>query len=107
MLKSGHLLYVVFLCQQAVEKVLKALWCDKREDSPPYTHNLEVLSESLDLKLSDENNFFLELLSRFYIVGRYPSFKQKLASDLDLKKAEQMFQNSKEFVQWCKQSMKM
>jgi len=107
MLKSGHLLYVAFLCQQSVEKVLKALWCDAREDSPPYTHNLEVLSESLELKLSDENKTFLELLNRFYIVGRYPSFKQKLASDLDREKATDMIQKSKEFVQWCKQSMKM
>ena len=107
MLKSGHFLYVAFLCQQAVEKTLKALWCTAREDSPPYTHNLEVLSESLNLKLSDENQTFLELLNQFYIVGRYPSFKQKLALDLDRKKASDMIQKSKEFVQWCKQSMKM
>ena len=77
MLKSGHCLYVAFLCQQAVEKVLKASWSSSKEGFPPYTHNLATLSESLGLSLSEGQKELLDLLGRYYIVGRYPSFNQR------------------------------
>ncbi|OGQ05393.1 MAG: hypothetical protein A2W61_05845 [Deltaproteobacteria bacterium RIFCSPLOWO2_01_44_7] len=107
MLKSKHLLYVAFLCQQAVEKVLKAMWCARCDDSPPYTHNLGVLVESLKLSLSDEQLDFLELLNRFYIVGRYPTFKQKLASSLQEKNTTDLLKQTEEFILWCRQSIPM
>ncbi|MFH1769272.1 MAG: HEPN domain-containing protein [Parcubacteria group bacterium] len=82
MKRSGHNLYVAFLCQQAVEKALKASWCRLRNDSPPYIHNLSTLVESLNLDLTDAQYLLVDRLNRYYIVGRYPSFKQKLASEL-------------------------
>ena len=90
--KSGHLLYVAFLCQQAVEKILKGLWCQKKTNSPPYVHNLITLSESLNLPLIKSQQHLLDLLNRYYIVGRYPTFKQKLAVTLNKKKHKVYFE---------------
>lgn len=107
MLASGHFLYVAFLCQQATEKILKALWSSLREDLPPYTHNLGTLAESLGLSLTESQKGLLDLLGRYYIVGRYPSFKQKLAMALNKEKAGDLLKQTEDFIQWCRQSTKM
>lgn len=107
MKKSGHLLYVAFLCQQAIEKMLKACWCSSRTDSPPYVHNLATLSETLGLNLSESQRLLVERLNRYYIVGRYPSFKQRLALELNKKDAEELLKETEEFVKWCRKSTLM
>ena len=43
MLKSGRWLYVVFMCQQAVEKLVKGLYVLYIDDNVPKTHNIRVL----------------------------------------------------------------
>ena len=68
LLKSGHFLYVAFLCQQASEKMLKGMWCALRKDSPPYSHNLSTLALSLDLSLSEIQ---IEMRKRGYSVSRW------------------------------------
>lgn len=45
MLSSGRYLYVVFCCQQAVEKALKALIVVRTGEMPPRLHNLPRLAE--------------------------------------------------------------
>lgn len=46
MLASGRYLYVVFCCQQAVEKALKAVIVRKTGALPPRVHNLLRLADS-------------------------------------------------------------
>ena len=53
MLARGRYLYVAFTCQQAIEKLLKALFVKTKNCTPPYTHNL--------LKLCDETGLMSEL----------------------------------------------
>jgi HEPN domain-containing protein len=43
MLKNSRYLYVGFMCQQSIEKVLKAIYVKEEEKTPPYTHNLKRL----------------------------------------------------------------
>ena len=105
MLRSGHLLYVAFLCQQALEKTLKARWCALNADSPPFVHNLSTLAESMELSLSAEQRTLLDRLTRYYIVGRYPTFKQKLATALTQHDAARMLDEAREFSEWCRKSM--
>ncbi len=45
MYQTGRWLYVAFMCHQVIEKVLKAYWCFKRDDDPPYTHNHRRIAE--------------------------------------------------------------
>jgi len=42
-LRSGRWLYVVFMCQQAVEKLVKGLYILYVDDNVPRTHNIRVL----------------------------------------------------------------
>jgi HEPN domain-containing protein len=43
MLKAGRWLYVVFTCQQAIEKLSKGLYTLYIDDNVPYTNNTEIL----------------------------------------------------------------
>lgn len=40
MLHTQRYLYVAFMCQQAIEKILKALYIQKKNELPLRTHNL-------------------------------------------------------------------
>jgi HEPN domain-containing protein len=50
MLQTQRLLYVGFMCQQAIEKILKACFVKYRGVTPPYTHNLLRLVAELSWK---------------------------------------------------------
>lgn len=43
MYKTGRYLYVLFMCQQSVEKMLKGLVVQETGSFPPKTHDLERL----------------------------------------------------------------
>ena len=45
MFKSRRYLYVLFTCQQSVEKILKALVTKNTKQFPPKTHDLLKLAE--------------------------------------------------------------
>jgi HEPN domain-containing protein len=46
MFKAGRFLYVLFCCQQAIEKALKAVIVKKTGELPPRIHNLLRLAET-------------------------------------------------------------
>jgi HEPN domain-containing protein len=50
MLDSGRYLYVVFMCQQAVEKITKGLFVLNNGEEPPRTHNILFLFENIQFK---------------------------------------------------------
>lgn len=43
MLNSGRYLYVVFMCQQALEKLAKGLYCYYINDKVPRVHNISFI----------------------------------------------------------------
>lgn len=98
--KTGRYLYVAFMCQQAIEKYLKALLCDATSKMPPYIHNLNTLAEHLGLKLNDSQLDFLSLLSSYYINARYPVIKQQLASSLNKRESSELLRKTGDFIQW-------
>ena len=61
-----------FLCQQAVEKLLKAAIVAQAGKRPPYEHNLWILRQQLTLDLPERIEQHLATLSPHYITSRYP-----------------------------------
>lgn len=107
MMNNGRYLYVAFMCQQAIEKILKGLIHHKTDQLPPYTHNLTALGESSGFKFSENQLDFLALLTRYYINTRYPDHKQKLADDINEKKAGEILKNSEILYQCLKNELKI
>ena len=100
MFDSGRYLYVLFCCQQAVEKTLKALIVKRTSDFPPRLHNLLRLAEIADIKMEPDREDFLGELSGYYIQTRYPEEIQSLAQALDREIAQDALDKTEEVTEW-------
>ncbi len=109
MYAGGRWLYVVFMCQQAVEKLVKGLYVLYVEDNVPKTHNIRVLVEKFESLLpepiTDEQYNLFEDLTIHYLNGRYPDYRQKLGERLNKHIAAEFLNRTKEVFAWL-QTMK-
>lgn len=102
MLTSGRYLYVVFMCQQAIEKVIKALYINILDAEPPRSHNLAFIFNKLGIAASADTLELFNKLSAHYINNRYPEYKNKLSSLLDKNTAEEFITKTEETYKWLK-----
>lgn len=102
-LRNAKYLHSAYMCQQAVEKVLKALITASGELPNPI-HDLYALSEDADIDdiLTVEQKFFLRALTTYAIASRYPERKKKLFSLCKKEEAEKLLKSSKEMIKWVK-----
>jgi HEPN domain-containing protein len=100
--KSGRYLYTVFMCQQAIEKILKAIHLHKSSKDAPLSHNLVYLQGLLKFNLKEDHLKLLAELTAYYIEGRYPSYKAKLSKLVDKKKSTEILKKSGELYKWLK-----
>ena len=107
MLGGGYLLYVAFLCHQAVEKALKAYYAAYNDDEPPYTHSHMRLLDVCGLtgEISSEHLRFLNLMGPMYIKARYPEQKAKTARTLTKDGCLQMIETTKQLTQWIEKRL--
>jgi HEPN domain-containing protein len=56
--------------QQAVEKALKALWVERKDNEPPRTHDLVRLGDEFDVPREWLGEF--AVMTEAYLVSRYP-----------------------------------
>jgi len=83
LLKTRRYLHVLFMCQQALEKILKAHATVRTARFPPRIHNLVRLGELADTELSTAERELLERLSLYYLQTRYPPELKALAKRVD------------------------
>ena len=106
MLETGRYLYVAFMCQQAIEKLLKAIYTQKKAEVPPRTHNLLLLRKAMMLTISEEDMEFLSELNKFYIETRYPEDRDKLAKTIHRKDASDILEKAKEVWKCLRKMLK-
>lgn len=106
--EHGRYLHMAFFCQQSIEKMLKGLYFELNQQTPPRKHDLLALAASCDLldKLSLEQKTFLATVSEYYIESRYPEDRDSLARTCTKEFAEQMLCESKEVLAWVKSRLK-
>ncbi len=104
MYAGGRWLYVVFMCQQAIEKLVKGLYVLYVDDNVPKTHNIRVLVERFENLLpeaiTDEHYNLFEDLTIHYLNGRYTDYKQKLSERMNKHTATEFLKRSKEAFAW-------
>ena len=104
MLDTRRYLYVAYMCQQAVEKLLKAIIAQHGKENLPI-HNLNRLAELAELsgELEEEQIDLLAELTAYNIVARYGDYKESLSEIVDIQKAKFLFDKTQELFQWlCK-----
>jgi HEPN domain-containing protein len=100
MLKAQRYLYVLFCCQQAIEKALKAVVAKQTNDFPPRTHNLPELAEDLHLALTAEQSALFLSLTRRYIGSRYPQDVKRLGETVTAAEAKKTLAATQEALKW-------
>ena len=100
-------LYVGFMCNQTMEKILKAYYVFKNKKTPPYTHNMRRLATEANLykELSEKQKDFIDDMIPFNIEGRYPEYKQMLYDTLKRTECESLIEGTEEFVKWIKSKL--
>ena len=107
LLKTGHLLYVAFLCHQALEKVLKAYYAANNDDDPPYTHSHTRLLNVCGLtdEISPEHLRFIDFMVPMYIKARYPEQKVAASRSLSSNTCHYIIDTTKQLTQWIEERL--
>lgn len=105
MLKTGRYLYVLFMCQQAVEKLLKGLVVKRTRAFPPKTHDLERLATLCSLALTPAQAELLRGLTAYYIETRYPENTRKIARETGKEKSRNYLRQTREIMTWLRQEL--
>ena len=107
MLDTGRYLYVAYMCQQTIEKMLKAIIAQQGKENFPI-HNLNRLAEiaSISDKLTSEQFNFLAELTPYHIEARYGDYKESLSEIINDKEAEQIYRKTKGIYKWLYQKIK-
>lgn len=102
MFKAGRYLYVLFTCQQAVEKILKALVVQNTEKLPPRIHDLVKLSDFAKIELPEDKAEFLAKLNFYYLETRYPEQVVDLSKDIKKETAGIYLSKTEGVLNWLK-----
>jgi HEPN domain-containing protein len=104
MLVSGRWVYVVFMCQQAIEKLMKGLYVVYKGDEAPRIHTLSrIIDRFIDDSgetMSEGRYALFDRLTAFYISGRYTDYKDKLSQSVDEGEARELLHRTKEAFTW-------
>jgi len=100
MLDAGRYLYVLFCCQQAVEKMLKALIAKRTRELPPRLHNLMRLAEVASLTIPEDTAHLFRRLTDFYIASRYPEELEAATWNVDASQVQQTYVATEEVLRW-------
>lgn len=98
--------YAIFMCQQSIEKYLKAIYMKKKQEFPPRIHNLFRLAEKIDKELFPESylEFFSEL-SLYYIQSRYPEDIDRIEEINTKKRAKEILKQTGEISKWITKTL--
>ena len=101
MLAARRYVYVLFCCQQAIEKALKAHIAEQGDEAPPLIHNLVRLRQLAfpDGGLPCDDDFLREL-SAYYIQSRYLAEMVYLTDISDEVDIGRVATKTREVTQW-------
>ena len=84
-----------YFCQQAAEKLLKAV-VTEQELEAPRTHDLVELADLAGIELSEERRTFLTRLSDHAVRSRYPG------AEYNEERVRELLHETKRFFEWLR-----
>ena len=104
MLDTERYLYVAYMCQQAVEKLLNAIIAQQNKENRPI-HNLNRLAEIAGIRndLNTEQFNFLAELTPYCIETRYGDYKESLSEIINEERARQVYKKTQGLFKWLYQ----
>jgi HEPN domain-containing protein len=103
-INGGHYLWAMVMCQQTIEKTLKAIHI--KNNSSPFrrTHKLLQLAQDINIihHIDDEKEDLFNDLVTYYLDSRYPDTHKKLKVVCDENYMQITLSKTKEVYQWLK-----
>ena len=105
--KSKRFLYVGFMCHQTIEKIFKAYFSHKKEDTAPYSHSLSYLAKKGDFynDFSEDQKDFIDQIEPLNIEARYPLHKERLLKSLNENKCREILDKTNDLQSWIKMKL--
>lgn len=100
MFEAGRYIYVLFCCQQALEKAFKGLIAKRTGETPKRTHNLTQLTGDAGVKLTESQILLLARLTEYYVKTRYPEEFETTAAVVWKPIAESTLVQTEEMNKW-------
>jgi HEPN domain-containing protein len=106
--KGDQFLWTVFMCQQCIEKTLKALYIHNKKEIPPKKHDLLSLSKSSNIfeLLNDDIIDLFTYLNLYYIETRYSEKREELKAKCNKENTFKILNQTKEVFEWLKNMLK-
>lgn len=106
MFKASRYNYAMFMCQQSLEDILKAIILLKTKKRPPYIHDLVKLLEITKIKMPNNQFRKLEEINPHYIQARYhrARFDSRIYNKTN---AQKLILETKEILKWLIQKEKL
>lgn len=107
MYSARRYIYSVFMCQQAIEKCLKAYMVFKKIELVP-VHNLRRLAEMAGIvdEINKDDLQRMDFLSQYYLNARYKEDVEELLSQITPEKAVDFLNFTREKIKWLTQKMR-
>jgi len=101
-------LHTGFMCQQCIEKALKAYFIYAKDKRHPHQHNVEILAEMTNLldSMNDDQKQVLKKLVPLYIETRYEDEKNLIAERLTRPYCKDLLSDTEVLFEWILQLMK-
>jgi HEPN domain-containing protein len=106
-LQGNQYLWCIFMCQQAIEKTLKAIYQFKKHKIPPFKHDLIFLTKSADIidECSEEIIELFAYLNIHYIETRYSEKRDELKVNLTRNNTQVTLEDTKRIFEWLKSKL--
>jgi HEPN domain-containing protein len=92
----------LFFAHLALEKTLKAYCTHKEGTHPPYTHDLLKIANQSGLAITEQEEDFLDEVTRFNIRARYPEEKFAFYKLATRRYAQKYLEDIREWLQRLK-----
>ncbi len=102
--RAGYYHWSLFIGHLVIEKLLKAVYVKRKNDNPPYTHDLNKLVQKAGIEITEEQIFQLDTITSFNISGRYDDYKRSFYNKCDKKYTTVWIKNIKLFRKWLKEN---
>ncbi len=105
--KGEQFLWSVFMCQQCIEKTIKAIYIYKTKEIPPKKHDLIYLSQIAQLfdVLDEPTKKLFRYLNVYYIETRYAEKREELKAKCNKQNTKEIINNTKEVFEWLKSKL--
>jgi len=100
MFKTGRYIYTIFMCHLTIEKALKGHYAEKLKKDPPKVHNLNYFCQTLKIKLSKDQEIFIDRLNSLSVPTRYPDTLENLLRDYKRAATKVVLDRTKELFIW-------